>query len=249
MIMAVEIPGPFDQVSGGFNEEMMAARGMALKSKETLTVNGQEALFIEMEQDANGMTFTKSVLIYGTSTNSTLINGISLKEAETLAKQIRESVLSVIVDNEVTADPRAALDFTVDESAGSLQFIAVMGNSMFFNRDGKTPTESEDKATLIIDRAFQEVTIGDPIAFCKKRLALLPGDYELLSDEYPRKITFVGEEAYELRAVDREKDEELHMTLLFEEDGGYYIIAGMYRINAEQAKRDIRAVMETFSRR
>jgi hypothetical protein len=48
--------------------------------------------------------------------------------------------------------------------------------------------------------------------------------------------------------TDQEKAKEIHMTVVFEEAGGYYIFLGMYCIGAEQAKQDIQAVMETFSR-
>jgi len=41
-------------------------------------------------------------------------------------------------------------------------------------------------------------------------------------------------------------NEELNMTILFEENGGYYILAGMYLPGSERAKIDVQAVMATF---
>lgn len=246
MIMVVEIPGPFDQVSAGFNAELMAGRGMILTAKDSAKVNDLDAWFIELEQDANGMTFTKTILIYGDAGTSTLINGISLKDSVALAQQIRNSVRSAFVDAAVVADPRAELAFTVDETAGGLQMIAVMGNSILLNRDGKTPTESEDLATFVIDRSFEDQAIIDQRAFCTRRLAMLPGNYELVSGEYPRKTSLAGLDGYELLAVDADDEEELYMTILFEEDGGYYLLIGMYRVGAEKAKADIDAVRKTF---
>ena len=133
---------------------------------------------------------------------------------------------------------------------GNSPTITVMGNGMLLNRDGKTPTESEDKAALAIEKSYGKPVSGDPKNFCLRRLADLQNNYELISKEYPRKTTLGGHEAYELIAIDADDEtKEICMTILFEEDGGYYIFLGIYQVGAKQAKTDIKAVMETFSKR
>jgi hypothetical protein len=250
MIMVVSMPGPFDQVSAGFTEEMLASRGMVLQSKQSVDVNGQEALYIELDQNAQGFTFAKSMLIYGDSTSTTIINGASVKDSTALVAEIRESVRSVVIDAATEADPRAELAFTVDETAGDLQFISVVGNGVLLNRDGKTPTESQDEATLVIDRSRNNNRVKDKKAFTLLRLFSLPGGYELASKKYPRKTKLAGMKGYELFANNPEDQQEtIHLTMLFEEDGGYYIFLATYLKGAKRAKADIKKVMRTFRKR
>lgn len=249
MIMVVSMPGPFDQVSAGFTKDMLASRGMILQRKEPIVISGQEAFYIELDQNAQGFTFTKSMLIYGDSVSTTIINGASMKDSVALAAEIRESVRSVVIDAAAAPDPRAELAFTVDETAGNLQFISVIGNGVLLNRDGKTPTESQDGATLIIDRSRSNDIIEDKKTFIINRLSTMPGSYEIISDDYPRKTELAGLEGYEILATDTASDSEtVHLTILFEEDGGYFILFAQYLSGAEQAKADLKAVMNTFRR-
>ncbi|WP_273443826.1 hypothetical protein [Neolewinella agarilytica] len=248
MIMVISIPGPFDQITAGFAEETMAARGMKMLGKEKTTVNGKEGLLIEMDQDANGMTFTKSILIYGDAAETTMINGVALKDSVALFGRIKESVHSTLFSEKVEVDPRAELSFEVDETAGNLQFVSVMGNAIMLNRDGKIPTESEDKLNLIIDRSYADQDFADRKAFTLKRLAQFPGGYKIASEDFPREVSLAGLNGYELLAG-KADEEELHLIILFEEDGGYFIIAGMYSPESEQAKTDFRAIMNTFKQR
>lgn len=250
MIMVVSMPGPFDQVSAGFTEEMLASRGMVLLDKQPATVGGKDAFYVELDQNSQGLTFTKSILIYGDSTETTIINGISVKDSVALGISIRESVRSAVIDRGVRAKPRTELTFTVDEAAGNLQFISVIGNGVLLNRDGKTPTESTDKANLIIDRSRNNNEIKDKKAFTLLRLFSLPGGYELASKKYPRKIKLAGMEGYELFANNAEAQQETaHLTMLFAEDGGYYIFLATYLKGSKQAKADIKKVMKTFRRK
>ena len=69
-----------------------------------------------------------------------LVNGVYIKDSLQLGEKIKESILSTFVDSELKSDPRAALNYSVDESVGSLQFKSVMGNAMLFNRDLKIPS-------------------------------------------------------------------------------------------------------------
>ncbi|MEM9930424.1 MAG: hypothetical protein AAF840_11440, partial [Bacteroidota bacterium] len=180
--------------------------------------------------------------------SSTLINGVSLKTADGLTKALKKSVLSTFIDDQFSADPRVTLSYNVQEKTGHLRFIAVSGNSMFFNRDGKTLTQREDnKATLIIDESFAKVNISDPAEFCLQRLNQLPGNYTLKSDEYPQKSEFAGLEVYELYALDEDKDEALYLAISPKENGGYYVFVGIYQPGSKQAIADIKAVLDTFT--
>ncbi|TXF89983.1 hypothetical protein FUA23_08505 [Neolewinella aurantiaca] len=246
MIMVTSIPGPFDQISAGFTKEMLASRGMTLNKKQEATVAGIGALYVELDQYSQGLTFTKAILIYGDATETTLINGVSVKDSVALGASIRESVRSAVIGDVTSADPQSRLSFTVDESAGNLQFASVIGNSLLLTRDGKVQTESEDRATLIIDRSYNTQEIEDKEAFTTLRLATLPGKYKAASEEYPRKVELAGMSGYEIFATGADKEETAHLTILFRKEGGYFIFLATYLTGSTQAQADIEAILESF---
>ncbi len=180
MIMTMEIPGPYSEVSKGFNSEMMQKQGMKLKTKKEIKVAEFDGLLIELDQSANGMTFSKQIVIYGNEKSSTLINGVYLKDSIQLGEKIRESVLTTFVDTKVKSNPREALNYSLDEDAGSLKFKAVIGNGMLLNRDLKIPTESADKATLLTNKSFAKVKIENKKLFCISRLKKYPDNYSAI---------------------------------------------------------------------
>lgn len=253
MIMLMEMPGPFDEVSKGFaeeNKEAMLANGMVLISKKEFQIGTYEGLLIEMEQEAGLSIFYKTVVIYGDANNTVMINGMSLKESDELVKQIKESLKTVFVDEKMTIDPRAELSFMVDESVGGLQFIGVVGNGVLFNRDLKTPTESEDKLSLMVDKSYAKVPVTDEKAFCISRVEQFPGAFEIMEEKGINKVSIDGLDGYELHAINNEDgSEELYLINLFEEDGGYFIIFSTYLAGSESAQRDIQKVIKTFKRK
>lgn len=180
MIMIVEIPGPYSEITKGFNLEILKARGMELKTKKEITTAGFNALLIELDQPTNALTFSKHILIYGNEKSTTLINGIYSKDSLQLGKKIKQSVLSTFIDTNLKSDPRAALSYSLNENNGALKFKAVMGNGMLFNRDLKTPTESIDKAMLLVDKSFGAIEIENKKLFCISRLKKYPDDYSVI---------------------------------------------------------------------
>lgn len=250
MIMVMEIPGPYSEVSKGFDAKMLKASGMELKSKKEIHLSNYNGLLIELDQPANGVLFSKQILVYGDEKSSTLINGVHLKNATQVGEEIRKSLLSIVVDSEAKGNPREALGYTLDEKAGSLQFKAVMGNGMLFNRDLKTPTESIDRATLLADRSFANVAIGDQRSFCVSRLKKYPNAYDLIQSKGIKEIEIDGLKGFELYAVNKDtKNEALYQVVLFDENGGYYLFVGTYATGSPHAISDIKKIIHTFHRK
>lgn len=250
MIMIMEIPGPFSEITKGFNEEMLATRGMELSSKEDVQIAGVEGVLIALDQPANGMLFSKYILIFGDESATTMINGVFLKEAPETGDDIRNSLLSTYVDTGMDVDPRAALSYTLDETAGGLQFYSVMGNAMLFNRDRKIPTESNDQATLVVDRSFADMQITDKEEFCIRRTTQYPENYEISEDKGINEVTIDGLSGLELYAENIDDEvSAMYQLILFEEDGGYFLFMGTYLKAEPEALADIQAVIRTFERK
>lgn len=249
MIMAMEIPGPYSEVTKGFNSEMLKTRGMELKSKKEIKVADFNGLLLELEQPANGMVFSKQIIIYGNEKSTTLINGVHLKDSLQLGERIKESILSTIVDVDLKSNPRKALNYSLNESVGSLKFKSVIGNGMLFNRDLKIPTESIDKATLLTDKSFAEVEIEDKKLFCISRLKKYPEDYSVITSKGINEIEIDNLKGFELFARNNENENEvMYQVILFNKEGGYYLFVGTYLAENEKAVTDIKSVIKTFNR-
>ncbi len=223
MIVVVEVPGPFNAISKGFNEKDLNSRGMNLVSKTEVNIADYNGLLINLNQTANGMEFSKHILIYGTDSATTIINGVFLMDSLKLGEKIKKSILSTFIDNSLIVNPREALDYSIDEIVGNLKFKAVMGNSTLLNRDLKTPTESVDKATLIIDKSFVNIVIPDKKEFCISRLQKYPSKYSLKSKTSLKPIEIDNLTGYELFATNYDDEkEEMYQVILFDENVGYY---------------------------
>ncbi|MCP2042648.1 hypothetical protein [Pontibacter sp. HSC-36F09] len=247
MIMVIEIPGPYSEVSKGFNSEMLKPKGMELKSLKKVKVADYDGLLIELDQPANGLIFSKQILVYGNEKSSTLINGVYQKDSLQLGKRIKESILTTFVDSELESNPREALNYTLNENAGSLKFHSVIGNGMLFNRDLKTPTESADKATLITDKSFSNIEISNKKLFCISRLKKYPEDYSVILSKGINEIELDKLKGYELFAKNNDREsEEMYQVILFDDNGGYYLFVGTYLAGSKNAITDIKKIIETF---
>lgn len=250
MILVMEVPGPFDKIKESFTEENLEPRGMKLIDKKKLKVQEFEAIYLEIEQEANSQIFTKSILIYGDEQGTIMINGAALKDKADLHDQIKESIYTTFVDAGLQVSPRASLDYEVDESKGGLQFLNVMGNGMFFNRDAKMPTESQDQLVLITDKSFQKVEVENPKFFAIARLKKYPDAYELIIEKGVKEIKLDGLDGFALFARNSEKeDEEMYQCMLFPKEGGYYILAATYKNGEPKALEDAKAIIESFKRK
>jgi hypothetical protein len=223
---------------------------MELKTKKEIKVAEFDGLLLELDQSANGMVFSKQIIIYGNEKSSTLINGVYLKDSLQLGEKIKKSILTTFVDSKIESNPRKALNYSLDENIASLKFKAVIGNGMLFNRDLKTPTESVDKATLLTDKSFAKVEIKNEKLFCISRLKKYPDDYSVISSKGINNIEIDNLKGFELFAKNNDKEnEEMYQVILFDKDGGYYLFIGTYVTGSDKAISDIKNVIQTFKRK
>ncbi|MEO0899894.1 MAG: hypothetical protein AAFY71_26005 [Bacteroidota bacterium] len=249
-IMINSLPAPMSQVAKGFTAEMLATRAMTLIQKTVISINGIDQYFVQLEQEANGIVFSKTILLFGDENKTVIINGICPKDSTRLIKEIATSVRTTHVKEDIDSDPRAALDFTLDEKVGNLQFISVLGNGMLFNRDKKMPTESPDRVNFIVDRSYNQEVISDQQAFCKRRLSSYPDPFVMDTNYGLKAVKLDGLSGYELYGTNSNKPEEaFYQLILFPSKGGYYIFLGTFKKGIAQAKQDILKVVATFKRK
>lgn len=249
MIMSMEIPGPFSKVTEGFNEEMLKTRNISLINKKEVKISNYDGFLMEVKQEANGMVFSKYILVFGNEKSSTLINGVFLKDSLEIGKKIKESILSTYLDSNLEVNPRESLDYSIDESLGNLKFHSVMGNAMLFNRDLKTPTESPDKINLVTDKSFAKIEIENKKEFCISRLKNNPDNFLLNESKKVNEITIDNLKGYELYAKNNALNEEAYQVILFNDNGGYFILYGSYLKGNLKAENDIKNCIKSFKRK
>lgn len=250
MIMTMDIPGPYLEVTKGFNAEMLKTKGMELKTKKKIRVGEFHGLLIEFDQPANGMVFSKQLLVYGDENSTTLINGVYLKDSLQLGEKIKQSILTTIVESDLKTNPREALNYDLNENIGSLKFKAVMGNGMLFNRDLKIPTESIDKASLLTDKSFAKIEIENEKLFCILRIKKYPDDFSVILSKGINEIEIDNLKGYELYAKNNDKEnEEMYQVVLFDDVGGYYLFVGTYVAGNDNVITDIKKTIMTFKRK
>lgn len=250
MIMVTEIPGPYEEIYKSLNAENLKKGGMTLKRKEERKVGSYEGSYFEVDHNINNLIFSKHVLVYGDDKFTVMINGIFPKDSVELGRQIHNSILSITLDSSINVDPRSDLDYSLDESGTNLRFKAVMGNGMLFNRDGKTPTESYDRATVITDRSFAKMTIADKKLFSITRLKKYPEDYSVIVSKGINKIEIGGLTGYELFANNNDKPEqEIYQVILFTEEGQYYVFLASFLAHSKDAIQDVKKLILTFKRK
>ncbi len=247
IIMVTEIPGPYQEVTKGFNSKTLNARGMKLKIKKNVRLGEFNGVLLELDQFANGIMLSKQILVYGNQKESTLINGTFRKDSLELGKKIKLSILSTVIDYELKNNPRLSLNYSINEKVGSLKFKAVMGNGMIFNRDLKIPTESSDRAALITAQSFSNIIIEDKKQFCISRLKQFPGSYSIVSDKKIKEIKIDSLSGFELFAQNNTK--EMYLVILFEQNSGYYILSGTYLKESSKTISDIKRIIKTFKRK
>ncbi|WP_341224981.1 PsbP-related protein [uncultured Arcticibacterium sp.] len=250
MIMAIEIPGPYAEITKGFDSEGLKARGMELKSKKSIKVNKFDGLLIKLDQAANGMIFSKLLLIYGNETQTTFINGVYLQDNTVLGEKIKESILTTVIDTNLEINPREALNYTIDEGVSTLKLHSVMGNAILFNRDLKTPTESPDKATLIVDKSFAKMAIQDKKSFCISRLKEYPENYNIIENRGINDIKIDELKGFELFAQTSDNaTDEMYQVILFDSDNTYYIFVANYLASSKETFKEIQSIIKTFKRK
>ena len=158
--------------------------------------------------------------------------------------------MSLVYDKTKMGDPLDNLDYALDGSAGDLQFVSTIGNGMILNRDKKTPTESKDKAVLIVDISYNSQLILNRKEFCITRLKNYGDRYTIPADDQIAPVTINDLNGYQLTASNlSEPSEEMVQIILFPDGGGYYLMVGTYLKNEPNAKDDILKVMNTFRRK
>jgi hypothetical protein len=244
-IMVTEIPGPFVEVSAGFSVPAeLAKKGMTLRNKEEITVDGRTALLLQIWQVAAGREFLKWILAFGNENETVMVVATFPKQHESeLSEKMRASLLTVTWDSEKSVSPTEGLSFTLSE-AGEMKLAKRMANMLIYTKGGIMPSEGADVPVFIIGQSISKVNVEDPESLAK--LSLLQNDsFTDIEIEQLSKVLIDSLSGYEIiaKGLDAKsgRPSTIYQTMLFEGQN-YYIMLGM--VGSEQREIYLSAFRE-----
>lgn len=249
-IMVVDVPGPYSEVSKGITKEGLLKTGVEASQIETLTLNGLPALFVTGIQSAGGNIYNKYTLVFGSAQETTIISGAVPEGLNKIGEEVKKSILTAYYEADKKVDPFESLDFSVDVSATKLKFAKAISGSLIFTADGRMPTSSNDKTTLIVGKSFSIITEQDKKLYSLNRLKQMPLQIDSIASV--SEILLDDIQGYEILAKARDKKtgkpESVCQVILFS-DNLYYILWGSTNDRTEKSIEDIKTAIRTFKRK
>jgi hypothetical protein len=249
-IMVLSIPGPISQILPSMTSDALAGQGIQASLIEPLQINGLPAMLIHGIQVAQGISFGKRILILGDESETLMLNGTFPEELPEPGEAIEQALFTVYYEAAKIIDPLAEMDWGVDVAGTRLQFGRAVGNTLLFTVDGKVPTASEDKTSLVVGQSISESNPADKRAFAINRILQTP--YQIESPEFIREITVDGMDGFEIYAVGKNSKtnlpEYVYQLILF--DGKiYFLLIGTTNQAAAEAMNEIQQAAKTFRRK
>lgn len=249
-IMIHEIPGPYSETSAGINKENLLSKGIEVSKTENLTINGLPSIYVTGTQNANGIVYTKFIMVFGTEKETIIMNGVYPENLRKIGDEIKKSMLTAVYEADKKINPFEALDYTIDVSETKLKFGKSISNSLIFSVDGQVPTASSDKTNLIVAKSFSEISLEDKKLFSINRLKQTP--IEIANIVYTNEITIDEISGYEIYANGKNKKsgktENIYQVILFS-DNLYYILLGTTNDETELSIEEIKKAVKTFKRK
>ncbi len=249
-IVVTEIPAPGAQLMKEMSKDALAGKGMELLSSTAVSIEGRDALLLEIAQTAAGTPYRKWMLIMGDAATSVLVVGTFPHSTATeLSKGVRTAVLSTRL-GQASGDPLDGLPFRVEAGKG-LKLAGRVSNMLLYNESGTQQGSDPREALYVVGPSVGSPLAADLQAFSEQRAhqTAQVRDLRIVS----RKKTIVdGLPAYELiaDAADRRSGTPMRLYQVIATDpGGYYImqgLAGSDRANAFLAQ--FRGMTQSFRR-
>lgn len=229
-IMVTEVPGPFREVSKGFNKRSLATKGIKLIDRKNIRLNGQDAILLNVSQSAYGTEFLKWMVVFGDESETVLVVATFPERFEgELSESLKASVLTARWRKNAETDFFEGLTFRVSEK-GKLKISKKMGNNIILTLDGDFPPQSKDDPVVIIGSSMTEDgNIANKKAYARERLnkTVSIKSIQTLNEE---DVLIDGLSGRKILAKARDSDTNterfVYHTLLYTNDG-YYIFQGI----------------------
>jgi hypothetical protein len=228
-VMVTTIPGSFSLIVDGFTVEQLQARGLTLKSKENISIDGKPGLLIQLTQAAYGNEFTKWVVLFGNEQATKIVTAaFPTARADKLSALLKSVVLSAKLDVASPSAISADIGFTIAAS-DKVKSVPGVGKMLAYTKDGVIPAKSAADPLFIVAPSFSEVAISDKRQFAIQRL-LKTAQTKIDAVPTTTAIKIDGLNGYEIvaDAKDATSDTPLvvYQVMLFD-DRSYILMQGL----------------------
>lgn len=222
-----------------FSKRELFKTGVLVSSETMYKINGFDAMLVEGQQNAHGNMYDRILLVIGNHKRTVLLNASFLaSSSERHANEIRESLLSVIFQDDKDVNPIDRFDFSVNIEGTVLKPGDMMLNSMMFTDDGNVPSRSENPVSLMVRKTKNLLPLSeeDKITLCKRLIDLYPLEWVKTDGLEPVRMSANGLRGYEMFGIGNNKEvmrpELIYQAVVFDREY-YYVITGI--ANAEFA--------------
>jgi hypothetical protein len=233
-VMVSKIPGPFAAVTIGFTAEGLKTRGMTLKSKENITIDGERGLLISLIQTAYDIEFTKWIVVFGNDKETKIVTAtFPSTRAAKLSAQLKSAVLTA--KNDPTPPPTLGsnVGFTIVAS-DKVKLTSGMGKMLLYTKDGAIPAKSPADPLFIVAPSFSQISIADKQQFATRRL-YQTAHTKINSVTTTTPISIDGLDGYEIVADAQDASSgtplAMYQVMLFDDNRSYILIQGLVGAN------------------
>jgi hypothetical protein len=228
-VMAITIPGPFSKVTSGFGTEQLKKRGMTLKSKENVSIDGSKGILINLTQTAYGIEFAKWIVAFGNDKETKMVTATFPKaNAAKLSAILKSVVLSA--KNDTNPPPLLGSDVGFKIVASQkVKLTRVIGKMLMYTKDGTIPAKSPADPLFIVAPSFSQVAIAHKKEFATRRLSQT-GNLKINSITTTEAVSIDSLDGYEIVADAQDPTSgtpiTIYQVMLFD-NKSYILIQGM----------------------
>jgi len=249
-IMITEQPSPFDQASAGMRDDkLLATRGMRVLSREDIRFGEREAFLVRVTQSAAGVDFEKFIVVTPVPGGTAVVAAtFRVADADALRAPLEKAVRGLVISETKHPD---VVPFAMGESP-RLELAHQARGLAVYCRPGTFGKSAPGAPLVVVARSIATGDTSDHAAFARRRLrgtARIKDVREIVAKE----LELDGLPTIELTALatrdDAEGDMFLLHVMLFDEEGGYWLIQAM--VAAEERadwEPEFRAMVEGFRR-
>ncbi len=232
-IVITDINAPVNQSFISFSKKELFKTGLIVDSETMYRINGYEAMLVKGKQSAHGHIYRRILLVIGTHNKTVLLNASFFADSsEKHAKEIEESLLSVIFDAREKVNPADRFDFSLNVEGSILKQGNMMLTSMIYTDDGNVPSLSENPTSMMLRRTKNLRPLNDEErrTLALRLFELYPVEWIKTDGMEPRRITISGMRGYEMHAIGTNKQtmkpEMIYQAVVFDTEY-YYVITGV----------------------
>jgi hypothetical protein len=197
-VLTMMIPGPFAETTKGFTAARLKTRGIILRSRENISIEGRPGLLINLTQTAYNTEFSKWIVVFGNQQETKMVTAtFPTANAAKLSAPLKSVVLTA--KNDLTPPQLGSnVGFTI-AATDKLKITRGIGKTLMYTKDGVVPAKSRLDPLFIVAPSLSQVTIIDRQKFATDRLAKMES-IKINSITTTNPITIDGLDGYEIIA-------------------------------------------------